>query len=191
MTLKDLILKNRSYRRFYNEQKISKQTLVDLVDLARLTPSAKNQQPLKYFLVHDENECAKVFPNLVWAAFLPDWKGPVEDERPSAYIIMLFDGSLNFSRYDDAGIAAQSILLGATEKGLGGCIIAAIQKEKLAIAMNLPDNLEIFYVLALGKPKEHVVIDDIDKDVNTKYWRDENQVHHVPKRKLEDVILNF
>lgn len=191
MALKDLILKNRSYRRFYHEQKISKETLVELVDLARHIPSAKNQQPLKYFLVNDEEGCSNVFPNLVWAAFLPDWTGPVETERPSAYIVMLFDSHLNFSRYDDAGIAAQSILLGATEKGLGGCIIASIQKEKLAETLNLPDHYEIFYVLALGKPKEEVVIDYIDKSGNTKYWRDEKQVHHVPKRKLEDIILNL
>jgi len=191
MSLKDLILKNRSYRRFYHDQKISKETLVELVDLARHSPSAKNQQPLKYYLVYDEEDCNKVFPNLVWAAFLTDWQGPVEEERPAAYIIMMFDDNLNFSRYDDAGIAAQSILLGAVEKGLGGCIVAAVQKEKLSEILQIPDHLEIFYVIALGKPKEEISIDYIDSDKNTKYWRDEKQVHHVPKRKLEDIIINL
>jgi nitroreductase len=191
MSLKDLILKNRSYRRFYHDHKISKQTLVELVDLARHSPSAKNQQPLKYYLIWEEEECNKVFPNLVWAAFLSDWKGPVEEERPSAYIIMLFDNNLKFSRFDDAGIAAQSILLGAVEQGLGGCIVAAVQKDKLTDILQIPDDLEIFYVVALGKPKEEIIIDYIEPDTNTNYWRDEKQVHHVPKRRLEDIILNF
>jgi nitroreductase len=88
------------------------------------------------------------------------------------------------------GIAAQSILLGAVELGLGGCMIGNLQRPSLKAALNIPENLEIVLVIALGKPKECVVIDEIEADGDIKYWRDENQVHHVPKLKLKDMIMN-
>ncbi|MCK4957470.1 MAG: nitroreductase family protein [Candidatus Cloacimonetes bacterium] len=185
--LKDLIRKNRSYRRFDNNCKISKETLLELIDLARLSPSSANLQPLKYKLIYTTEECAKVFPFLSWAGYLPEWQGPQQAERPTAYIIIKreIEGSRNYAV--DAGIACQSILLGATEKGLGGCIFGAVQREKLHTALAMNDEHEIVYVIALGKPVEEVIIEDV-KNGDIKYWRDENNKHHVPKRKLADII---
>jgi len=187
--LKDLILKSRSYRRFYENHKISKADLRDLIDLARLSPSARNAQPLKYFLSYDEDTNAKIFPNLAWAGYLTDWPGPKEGERPSAYIVILLDTEITDDQFCDDGIAIQSILLGAAEKGLGGCTIAAIKKYELKKILNIPDSYEILYVLAIGKPKETVVIEDI-KDGDFKYWRDDKGIHHVPKRTLNELIIS-
>ena len=191
--IKDLVRFNRSYRRFHQNEKISKEFLIELVDLARLSPSAKNIQAHKFVLSNEEGENAKVFSTLAWAGYLPDWMGPDEGERPSAYIIILGDKSISKDFYKDflytnSGIISQSILLGAAEKGIGGCIFASIQRSKLAVLLQLPDHLDIMLVIALGKTKETVVIDEMKND-DIKYWRDEEQAHHVPKRTLKDLIL--
>jgi nitroreductase len=186
--LHDLILKNRSYRRFYQAEKIERQTLVELVDLARLSPSGRNAQPLKYFLSTDPDLNAKIFPSLAWAGYLTEWPGPDEGERPSAYIVVLHDTTITANYLCDDGIATQSILLGAVEKGYGGCIIASINKRILQEVLNLPPHLHVIHVIALGKPKEEIVIEPI-KDNDFKYWRDKDQRHHVPKRGLDEIII--
>ena len=189
MSIRKLVHKNRSYRRFFQDQVIDHQTLVDLVDLARHSASGANVQPLKYFLSHTPEMNAKIFPSLAWAGYLKDWPGPKDGERPSAYIIILGDKNIKQSFGCDHGIASQSILLGATELGWGGCIIASVQREKLQAELTLPERYQILIVLALGKPKENVVIDTLSAEGDIKYWRDEDGVHHVPKRSLEELIV--
>jgi len=187
--IRDLILKNRSHRRFYQEIDIKLETLRELVDLARLSASAMNAQPLKYILSCEPQRNSLIFPHLVLGRYLADWSGPGEGERPSAYIIILGDTEISRFVDYDAGIAAQSIMLGATEKGLGSCIIANIEKEGLHKALEIPPRYEILLVLALGKPKETVVIETVGPSGDTKYWRDSKSVHHVPKRPLDDIII--
>ncbi|MFW6118013.1 MAG: nitroreductase family protein [Chloroflexota bacterium] len=187
--IRDLILKNRSYRRFYEEVDIKFETLKELVDLARLSPSARNAQPLKYILSCEPHRNSLIFPHLAWAGYIKDWGGPSEGERPSAYIIILGDTDISASFGCDHGIAAQSIMLGATEKGLGGCIIASIEREGLRKALEIPLQYEILLVLALGKPRETVVIEKVGTNGDIKYWRDSRGVHHVPKRSLDDMIV--
>jgi nitroreductase len=187
--IRNLILKNRSYRRFYEDFPVKKRALEGLVDLARLSPSAANLQPLKYILSCEPEKNALIFPHLKWAGYLKDWPGPGKGERPSAYIIILGDTEVAASFGCDHGIAAQSILMGATEKGLGGCIIGSISREDLRKALEIPHLYEILLVLALGKPMEKVMVEaSRDKD-DIKYWRDKGMTHHVPKRKLGDIII--
>jgi nitroreductase len=187
---RDLVLKNRSYRRFYQDSAISWDVLQGLVDLARLTASAGNKQPLKYIISSDQSTNAKIFSTLAWAGYLKDWPGPPEGERPSAYIIMLGDTGIANSFNFDNGIAAQTILLGAAEQGLGGCMIMSIQREKLRELLKIPPQFEILLAIALGKPKETIILEDLGADGDVKYWRDKEQKHHVPKRLLKDVILS-
>ena len=185
--LKDLILKNRSYRRFHQEVPVPKELLLEMVEAARLSGSAGNMQPLKYMLFHEAADCAKIFPSLAWAGYLKDWPGPPEGERPSAYIVQLGDLDLTGDWWCDDGIAAQSMLLTAVEKGFGGCIIGSVQRRKLQSVLNIPERYKIIQVLALGKPAEEVVIDEvIEGDI--KYWRDEKGIHHVPKRSLRELL---
>lgn len=191
MTLRELVLRNRSFRRFHQEVSIELETLRGLVDLARLSASGGNHQPLKYVLSCDPETNAAIFPQLGWAAYLRDWPGPVEGERPSAYILILGDRRIRESFGPDPGIAAQSILLGATEAGLGGCIIATIRKESLRQALRIPKHFEILLVLALGSPKETVRIEAVGPEGDIRYWRDAQGVHHVPKRSLEEVIVEM
>jgi len=187
--LRDLILKNRSYRRFNENEPVGIDTLRGIVDLARLSASGGNMQALKYILSFKSNKNARIFPHLAWAGYLKDWDGPEERERPSAYILILGDTEVNTSFGCDHGIAAQSILLGAAEQGLGGCIIGSIRRKELREVLSIPDRYEILLVLALGKPSEKVVIERAI-DGNIEYWRDRDGVHHVPKRPLDEIILD-
>lgn len=190
MTIKELISKTRSFRRFDEQYSIEYKVLENLINLARLSASGANKQPLKYIICNIPEAGEKVFPTLSWAGYLTDWPGPEKGERPSAYIIILGDKSISDSFGIDHGIAAQSIMLGVTESGLGGCMISSIKREDLMEALNIPDTFEILLVLALGKPVEKVIIDDV-KDSNIKYWRDSNKYHHVPKRSLSELIIKL
>jgi nitroreductase len=190
MNLKELILKTRSYRRFDESYRIDEKTIESLIDLARLSASGANKQPLKYLYFNSVKDCEKIFPYLAWAGYLTEWPGPDKGERPSGYIIILGDRSISDVFGIDHGIAAQSIMLGATEAGLGGCIIASIKREELGNELSIPDNLEILLVLALGKPVENVIIEEI-KTSDVKYWRDSDKNHHVPKRSLKELIIKL
>lgn len=189
MKLSDLVLRNRSYRRFYQDVPLELETLKQLVDLARLSASGGNLQPLKYILSCDPQKNALIFSHLSWTAYLTDWPGPPEGERPSAYIIILGDKNIRSSFGCDHGIAAQSILLGATERGLGGCMLGSIRREELMQTLEIPSNYEVLLVIALGKPKETVEIEEVGPDRDIKYWRDDKGTHHVPKRPLNEIIV--
>ncbi len=185
----DLVKKNRSYRRFNQDYPIDINTLKELVNLARLSASSGNIQGLKFLLSVDKDKNAEIFKHLKWAYYLKDWDGPAEGERPGAYVIVLGDTDIHSTIDVDIGIAAQSILLGATEKGLGGCMIGSINRKGIKKLFNLPEKFQVSLVIAIGKPEEQVVLEDINDNGNVRYWRDENNVHHVPKRSLEDIIL--
>ncbi len=186
----DLIRRNRSYRRFYQNYSVDGKILEELVNLARLSPSAANLQPLKYILATNSEINAQIFSCLAWAAYLKDWPGPGEDERPSAYIVILSDTTVSKTVDCDHGIACQSILLGAREVGLGGCIIASIDREKLRDILKIEPHCKIMLVIAIGRPREEVVIETANPDDSIKYWRDDKNIHHVPKRNLNDIILS-
>jgi nitroreductase len=190
MTFKDIVKASRSYRRFYEEEPISRETLLTLIDYARFTPSGGNLQALKYFVSCDKALNEKIFPNLVWATYLKELGAPEPGERPSGYIILLQDQAYKMVGGVDHGIAAQTILLGATEMGLGGCMIHNAKKDLLSANLGLRGNYEILTIVALGKPKEKVVIDEIEPGADIKYWRDKDRIHHVPKRKLKDILIN-
>lgn len=190
MNLKDLIFKTRSYRRFNESYRIDTKTLESFIDLARLSASGGNRQPLKYLIYNNQEDCDRVFPFLAWAGYLREWPGPEKGERPSAYIVILGDKSIADNFGIDHGIAGQSILLGATDAGLGGCMIQSIKREELKDDIGLPDKYEILLIIALGKPVEKIVIDEIKVD-DVKYWRDGDKVHHVPKRSLKDIIIKL
>jgi len=188
MNFDELIRKNRSYRRFFQDEAISLKTLRELADFARLSASSGNIQGVRLFLSVDTNQNAAIFTHLRWAFYLKDWEGPSEGERPSAYMVILWDKDIKDPVDTDIGIAAQSILLGAVSKGLGGCLIGSVDRIGLRKSLTIPDNLHIALVVALGKPGEQVIIDELEED-RVEYWRDDMGRHHVPKRKLNDMVF--
>ncbi len=191
MMLKDLIVSNRSYRRFQQGDAIAIETLNELIELARLSATSRNKQPLKFLVSCDMEKNAEIFPLISsWKGQVPEWPGPKEGERPSAYIIILGDTEISPSFGIDPGIAAQSILLGAAEKDLGGCMMGSIKKEDARKALNIPPQYEILLTIALGKPSEKVVLETLRPGQDTKYWLEDDGTHHVPKRPLEDIIIS-
>jgi nitroreductase len=189
MKLKDLLKQNRSYRRFYQEVKISRDELEKWVEQVRYCPSGRNAQPLCYAILNTDDACEQIFPHVAWAGYLTDWAGPEAGERPSAYLIQLLDTRIAENCLCDDGIQIQTLMLSAAEKGYGGCIIKSFKNEAVRSLLNLPDYMKIMYVLALGKPKEQVVLEEMQGD-DFKYWRDAAGVHHVPKRSKEELIFN-
>jgi len=189
MTFDELVTANRSYRRFDERQAIDQGTLVELVDLTRRCASSSNRQPLKYLLVCTPEDNARVFATLGWAGYLADWPGPAEGERPTAYIVVLGDRRAASHCDFDAGIAAQTMLLGAADRGLGGCMIASVHRDALRRQFPLPETLDIILVIALGKPAERVVLEETTAPDRIEYYRDAEGVHHVPKRPLDELIV--
>ena len=183
-----MLEKNRSFRRFYQDVKIPRKELEEIVGLVRWCPSGRNAQPLRYAIIDTEEECARIFPFLAWAGYLTDWAGPEEGERPAAYLVQLLDTRVVESCLCDDGIQVQTIMLGVAEKGYGGCIIKAFKNEMLREVLALPEYMKILYVLALGKPKEQVMIEEMQGE-DYKYWRDADGIHHVPKRKEKELIF--
>lgn len=191
MTVRQLLRKSRSYRRFHGDRPLDRETLTALVELTRLCPSSSNRQPLRYLLSCSPADNARIFPHLGWAGSLPDWPGPAEGERPSGYIVVLGDARHKSSLEVDSGIAAQSMLLGAAEQGLGGCMIASVDRKSLRRVLGVPEQYVIVLVIALGHPNETVVLDDAQHPDDVVYWRDGQDVHHVPKRTMEELLVEF
>ncbi len=185
----DLVAGARSYRRFDQSKKITMQELEELAELGRITPCGGNRQYIRFALSTDEKTNAKIYENLSWAGYLSDWDGPAEGERPTGYIFILRDLEMQKNITVDEGIAAQTIFLGAREMGYGGCILMNIKRPPLMEILGLdPEKYAITMVIALGVPVETVTLVDM-KNGDIKYYRDENQVHYVPKRSLKDVIV--
>lgn len=189
--LADLIRRCRTCRRYRTDRAVPLATLRELVDLARLTASAANKQPLRYVLSHTPERNARIFPHLRWAAYLTDWDGPEPAERPAAYVVILGDREVAPQvRWDDA-IAAYTLMLAAAERGLGACIFASIARDELRAALAIPERYEILLAVSLGEPAEEVRLEEIGPGGDVRYWRDRDRIHHVPKRRLDDVIVEF
>jgi nitroreductase len=188
--LRELVLKNRSYRRFDTSIPLKREKILQFIDTARFVASAGNLQPLKYYVSSEESTNSLIFSCLKWAVYLKNWSGPKKSEQPTAYIVIIKRDETGKDVYCDAGIAAQTILLSATEEGFGGTIIRTIDKDILTQNLNFSSSTEILLVIALGKPKEDVVLDQVKENGEIKYWRDENNVHHVPKRTLDDILIS-
>lgn len=187
--IKDLVVSLRSVRRFKESARIARDTLEGFVDLARLSASAGNLQPLKYKLITEPKDCARVFPHLRWAGYLADWDGAREGERPPAYILILRDNSIATNFLIDHGIALQTLRLAAAEKGLASCIVGTADRTSLRAALELPSNFELLIVLAVGEGLETAIVEEMSGD-NVRYWRDDDGVVHVPKRRLKDVLVD-
>jgi nitroreductase len=188
--IRELVMLNRSCRRFVEDRSVDREELLELVELARYSASGANRQPLKFILSHEKEMNDLIFPKLAWAGYLTDWEGPAAGERPSAYVIILLDTAISDNPFVDHGIMAQSMLLGAREKGLGGCMLMAIDKDALRKDLAIPERYEILMVVAIGKPGEKIILEDVKGD-DIRYYRDDDDVHHVPKRPISELVVAF
>lgn len=189
MSFKELVIQNRSYRRFDANYHIDKRVLLDILDTARLTASVMNRQGIRFAFCHTVELNSKVYDTLGWAALYKDWFGPIEKERPTAYIVMLRDNAIANKIHFDDGIIAQTITLAAAEKGLGCCIFQNCKWNTVFAALGIDKQRYTFScTIALGRAIEKVELEVMENNA-VQYWRDAEQVHHVPKRKLSDLII--
>ena len=188
--LRDIVAQARSIRRFDMSRPVDRQTLTSFVDTLRLIPASCNFQALKYLIVTDKEECLFMRENTRWAALLPDYNGPLDNECPTAYMVICHDTSVteNETMYlKDVGIAAQTVNLLAREQGIGCCMIGSFNTPSVSEHFALPDNIKPKLTLALGYPAESPVI--VEEKGSVAYYRDEKGVHHVPKRSSNDLII--
>lgn len=190
MNLIDLVKQSRSYRRFDEAYTIEPETLYSLAETARFVPTTVNSQAIRFIFVTDKKLNEKVFGCLAWAGLLKGKGTPKPGERPSAYIVMLCDKTIGENKHFDDGIIAQTIMLAAAEKGLGGCILGSVDRKELSSLLSIDtDRYSIDLVLALGKPTENVILVDAEKEDSTAYYRDENGNHYVPKKKTDELVI--
>ncbi|HRR96152.1 MAG TPA: nitroreductase family protein [Candidatus Ratteibacteria bacterium] len=186
MDIYEVIKKRRTIRRF--EQKpISNELLIKFIDMARLAPSASNLQPLEYIIINKREVVDKIFSNLAWAGYLGEKGQPPEGKRPVSYIVVIANKQINVLKYKlECGAAIENILLCATYEGIGTCWIGSVNRKQVRKILQIPGNYIIDSVIALGYPAEKSVIEEFNGSV--KYWKDEQEIMHVPKRNLKDII---
>ena len=190
--LKDLVTKSRSYRGYNENRKVTKEELLELVECARLCPSSVNAQPFCYYLAWEKEEVAKIQALTNWARALPQMTLPHPGKCPTAFIVILQDTTIgeSLARYQkDVGIVAQTMLLAATEMGLGGCMIGNYNAGKVKEALALDEKYAPMLIVAIGEPAEKIVLKEVEPGERMAYYRDENDVHYVPKRKLKDIVI--
>jgi len=190
MNITELIAKNRSYRRFDNSKRLSDDFISQLIDAGRLSQSGANAQPLRYITINSKEMTDKVYPHLRWAGRLKDWDGPIESERPAAYIVVLSDTTAPKVALPqvDSGLAMQNICLTAINEGVGSCMIGNFIKPEIKSLLHIDERYEPLWIIALGYPVENVILEDVKDDVA--YYRDEKGNHYVPKYKKSDVLLS-
>ena len=189
----DLVKQARSHRGFRQDRKVTRQELEHLVECARFTPAARNDQVLKYYLAEKPETVAAIQPLTKWAGALAELHLPRKGAEPVAYIVICLDGSLaeNPTPYQrDVGIVAQTMLLAAVEMGLNGCMIGSFAAGELREKLGLPEAIKPQLLLALGEGTDRIVMIDVGEDGSTTYYRDAEDTHYVPKRTLEQLILN-
>ena len=190
--IKDLVIKNRSYRGYDESRRVTEEELREMVDCARLAASSVNIQPLKFYLAWEKEEVDRIQPLTGWAKGLPELTLPHEGMCPTAFVIICQDTDIyeSLARFQkDVGIVAQTMLLAATEMGLGGCMIGSFSAGSVKKELGLAENLAPLLVVAIGKPAEKIVLTEAQPGESVKYYRDENDVHYVPKRQLDELIL--
>jgi len=189
MKIYDLIISRRTIRKF-KQKPIKLSVLKRLVNAGRLAPSAGNLQPLEYIITADDTVKEKIFPHVRWARYIAPEGNPKEDERPTAYIIILINKAnllVPFYKYD-VGASAENITLAALEEGIGCCWIGSFDRKKIKNILKITDEYSIDLILALGYPLENPEYYDIEKSKSIKYHKDTSGRLHIPKRKLEDII---
>ena len=184
-TLRSLLMRNRSYRGYDTSFIVRDDQLRRIIEVATLCPSARNQQVLRFRPVMGE-EAREVLKHIRLGGALPELHLPFPGTEPNAFIVIC--STVEESKYVDMdlGIVAQSMLLQATEIGLGGICIGAFDHEPLREILHL--SYEPLLVIAIGRPAESIELKPCNEGDTLTYYREEG-THYVPKIKIDDLII--
>lgn len=187
MNISEAILKRRTIRKF-TQKKIDCDILLNLVNSARMAPTAANIQPLKFAILTNPEILEKIFPHTKWAGYLPDGT-PGKNERPTAYIAILGDNDIKKEFSVDAGSTAATIILSAMEYNLSSCWLGALNRSEILKILNIDENkFSLLYLIALGYPNQESTAFDTT-DGNIKYYKDNSGKIHVPKRSMNEILI--
>jgi nitroreductase len=186
MDFYELLISRRTIRRF-QARPIEAEILDELVDAARLAPSAANRQPCEFLVVDNPAEVDAVFPLVKWAAYIAPEGTPAQGEHPVAYILVLVNCNHTPAKAQhDAAACAMTIIYAASARGIGSCWMGAIDRRELRQRFGVPEHCTIDSLVALGYPAESPVVEPLADSI--RYWKDEDGTLHVPKRALADVL---
>ncbi len=179
------IIRSRRTIRLFKQDPVGEDVLFELVEAARLAPSASNGQPLEYVIVNDKGQVERVFEQLAWGAYVQPRRDPPAGRRPVAYIVVLINGERELGRFGvvDAAAAIENILLASWSKGIGSCWLASVNRERTVDILDIPAKYRIDSVVALGYPDETPLLEECAGD-SIEYYLDGDDRLHVPKRPL-------
>jgi len=130
-----------------------------------------------------------LFAPLAWGGYVTPRRVPAEGCRPMAYVVAVICDNEVSGVLSDGGAAMQTMILTAWSEGVASCWIASVNRPAVAELLGVPEEFRVYDVLALGYPDEKPVPEVMQGD-SIKYWLDDNDVLHVPKRRLSDVVYH-
>lgn len=187
MSVMELLTTRRTYRRF--AQKAVPQDVVDdIVQAVRLSSCGANRQAVRLVLVQSPEMVAKVQPLVKWAGYLPPEQGtPKADELPTFYAAVVQDTAIPGDLATDTGIVLANMTLAAWDKGVGSCIMGAINKPALSELLGIAEPDKLAFMVALGYPAHTAKVVPMTEETGIKYYLDEDRNYCVPKRSREEL----
>lgn len=181
MKFYNFIIEKRTIRKF-KKKNVPENILKKCVNAARLSSSASNLQPLEYIIITNKNLLEKIYENLGWARYIPEFNN--EKAKPQSYIIILLNKKISKNADKDIGISAERICLVAKEQKLGSCMIGDFNR-KIKKILKIPKNYDPALIIALGYPAEKSKVVRIKNGIKYYY---ESGVLKVPKRELSSIL---
>ncbi len=172
--------------RLFDSRPIDKKIMEQIVNAGRLAPSAGNRQILEFVIVQEPENCKRMLEQLKWAAYVQPRRTPGPEQSPKAYVIVLIrDREITWINAADAGAAMENMILTAWSQDIGSCWLASVDHDNVKKLFAIPDEYQIFGVLALGYPAEQPVAEEMKDSIQ--YWLDDENRLHVPKRPLQKI----
>lgn len=187
MSVMDLLAARRTYRRFA-QKPVPQDVVEDIIEAVRLSSCGANRQAIRLVIVQKPEDVARVQPLVKWAAYLPPEQGtPKADELPTLYAAVVQETAIPGDLDTDAGIALANLTLAAWDKGVGSCIMGAIDRPRLTELLGLSATEKLHTMVAFGYPVHAARVVPMTAETGVKYYLDENRDYCVPKRSADEI----
>ena len=157
----DIIKSRRSIRHFL-EMPIPSEVLYSLLEAARWAPSGSNSQPWLFVVIRKQANIQKI------KMFSPGLGGD-----PTALIVLCSDASVATRTYlMSIAMAAQNILLTATENDLGSCVIRSFNQAAIQSLLHLPSHVMPELIVSLGYPAKPAKVPSRRPSEDVVHWEE-------------------